>query len=275
MRPTLTFWGVRGSTPCVATEFLRYGGNTSCVEVRYGERRVIFDAGTGLQRLGRSLGAATLDCDLLLTHTHLDHVVGLPFFAGFFEPANRVRLRAGHLRAQGRDLVRFMGEFMSPPLFPVPPAIFTANVSFDDFDAGETLDLGDGVRVVTRPLNHPNGATGYRVEAGGHAIAYVTDTEHVPGKLDENVLALAAGADLFVYDCTYTDAEYPNHVGWGHSTWEEGTRLAEAAGAKRLVIFHHDPAHEDAFLDEVAESAAKARPGSIVAREGQTLIAGD
>jgi phosphoribosyl 1,2-cyclic phosphodiesterase len=160
---------------------------------------------------------------------------------------------------------------MMAPLFPIPITIFGAEIEFHDFHAGEALPLGDGIVARTAPLNHPNGATGYRVEFAGRSICYVTDTEHVAGKPDRNVVELIRGADLVVYDCTYTDAQFPNHIGWGHSTWEEGARLCDAAGAKTLVIFHHDPAHDDAFMDRIGAAAEKARPGTIVAREGLTL----
>jgi phosphoribosyl 1,2-cyclic phosphodiesterase len=125
----------------------------------------------------------------------------------------------------------------------------------------------------TAPLNHPNGATGYRIEYGGKAIAYITDTEHTPGKLDKNVLGLIDKADIMVYDSTYTDQEYPGHVDWGHSTWEEGVRLADAAGVKTFVIFHHDPGHDDDFMDRIAEKAEAARAGTKVAVEGMVLKA--
>jgi phosphoribosyl 1,2-cyclic phosphodiesterase len=127
------------------------------------------------------------------------------------------------------------------------------------------------VTVKTAPLNHPNNATGYRIEAGGKAICYVTDTEHVIGQPDRAVLGLVAGADIMIYDATYTDEEYPNFVGWGHSTWQEGVRLADAAGVKLFVAFHHDPNHGDAVMDRIAADLEKARPGSVVAREGMIL----
>jgi phosphoribosyl 1,2-cyclic phosphodiesterase len=165
------------------------------------------------------------------------------------------------------NLKQVLSEMMSAPLFPIPIGIFAADLDFSDFRAGETHALGGGVTVRTAPLNHPNRATGYRVETGGKAICYVTDTEHVPGRPDANVLDLIAGADLVVYDCTYTDG----HVGWGHSTWQEGVRLVEKADAKRLAIFHHDPDHDDAFMDAIAAEAARMRPGTVVAKEGMTI----
>jgi phosphoribosyl 1,2-cyclic phosphodiesterase len=127
------------------------------------------------------------------------------------------------------------------------------------------------VTLRTGPLNHPNRATAYRLEHAGHVVAYVTDTEHAPGALDENVLKLARDADLMIYDCTYTDEEFPAAIGRGHSTWQQGVRLSNAAGVKRLAIFHHDPAHDDAVLDRIAREAEAMRPGTIVAAEGLTI----
>jgi phosphoribosyl 1,2-cyclic phosphodiesterase len=125
--------------------------------------------------------------------------------------------------------------------------------------------------IRTAPLNHPNGATGYRIEHNGRAVCYVTDTEHVRGEIDQNILRLIEGADLVIYDSTYTEAEYADHIGWGHSTWNEGMRLCRAAGAGRLVIFHHEPDHDDAFMDQLQTEATAAWNSIVVAREGMLL----
>lgn len=269
---SVTFWGVRGSIACPEPEMLRYGGNTSCLEVRCGDHLLIFDAGTGLRPLGRKLAeAGEVDADLFLSHTHFDHVSGLPFFGPAFEPKNRFRFWAGHLEAQGLELCDVLCEMMMPPLFPVPIEIFKADIAYKDFVAGATLVPRPGVVLKTAPLNHPNGATGYRIEYGGRSICYVTDTEHTGQGPDKTILGLVDGADIVIYDATYTDEEYPKFKGWGHSTWQEGIRVCEAAGAKRLVIFHHDPSHDDAFMDGIAAAAEKRRIGTLVAREGLTL----
>jgi phosphoribosyl 1,2-cyclic phosphodiesterase len=160
---------------------------------------------------------------------------------------------------------------MAPPLFPVPPTVFASEPEFKDFRAGDTLHPNGDVVLRTAPLNHPNGATGYRVDWHGKSICYVTDCEHDGVRRDPGVVELIRGADIFIYDCTYTDEEYPTYVGWGHSTWQEGMRLADAAGAKTLVLFHHDPSHADGTMDTIAAAAAAARPGTLAAREGAIL----
>jgi phosphoribosyl 1,2-cyclic phosphodiesterase len=147
-------------------------------------------------------------------------------------------------------------------------------LKFCDFDIGATLHLGE-ITIQNLPLNHPGEAVGYRVSWRGKSVAYITDTEHFSDHLDQNVLRLAQDADLMIYDATYTDEEYShpqvNRVGWGHSTWQEGVKVARAAGVKQLVIFHHDPSHTDGFMDQVASQAAEALPGTVVAQEGMEI----
>ena len=268
---SVRFWGVRGSIACPGDQHRKYGGNTSCLEVRCGEHLLIFDAGTGLRALGQKLVSEGTTCgDLFLTHTHLDHIVGLPFFAPLYNPKARFRLWAGHLQPD-LTLLDALSKFMAAPLFPVPPQVFSGNISFHDFAAGETLEPQPGIRLRTAALNHPNGATGYRIEYNGRAICYVTDTEHVEGALDQDVLDLIHGADIVIYDASYTDAEFPRYKTWGHSTWQEGVRLCDRADVELLVLFHHDPKHDDRFMDQIAAEAEQARPGTVVAREGMVL----
>jgi phosphoribosyl 1,2-cyclic phosphodiesterase len=267
----IRFWGVRGSVPCPGPETARYGGNTACVEVRCGDRLLVFDAGTGLRSLGSSLaGTSGIQADIFLSHCHIDHIGGLPFFAPAYRPASQLRVWAGNLLPE-RALSQVARTVMSEPLFPGAAGIFKANITFRDFHVGETLQPETDIVVRTAPLNHPGRATGYRVEFGGRVIAYITDTEHRPGKPDEHVMALAKGADLMIYDGNFTDEEFTTRVGWGHSTWQEGVRILAAAGAKRLAIFHHDPDHDDEFLDAVKVQATARHPGAIVAAEGMTL----
>jgi phosphoribosyl 1,2-cyclic phosphodiesterase len=265
------FWGVRGSIACPGPDTVRYGGNTSCVEIRCGGRLLVFDGGTGLRLLGNELMASgrPADLDLFYSHTHFDHICGLPFFAPCYDARSRIRIWAGHLNGKGIEAV--LNGMMIAPLFPIPMGIFAAKIDFRDFTAGEVLSPHPGVQISTGPLNHPNDATGYRLEYRGKILAYITDTEHRPDGLDPNILKLVDSADVMIYDASYTDAEYPSHRNWGHSTWQEGVRLADAARVKTLVIFHHDPGHDDAFMDQVAAEAALVRPGTIVAQEGLVL----
>ncbi len=267
----VTFWGVRGSIACPGSSFLRYGGNTSCVELQSGDHRVIFDAGTGIRGLGQKLlQEGPQAAVMLMSHTHWDHISGFPFFRPLGRPGYRFDIYSGHLVPPFSIRGVLSGQ-MAYPLFPVPMPTNAADLTFTDFTAGETLEFGPDLRAITAPLNHPDECTGYRVETGGRAVCYVTDVEHDNGEGDQTILRLIDGADLVIFDATYTDEDYPHYQGWGHSTWQTGVRLAQEAGVKRLVLFHHSPDREDGELDVIARRAEAVCPGTIVAREGMTL----
>ena len=265
----IKFWGVRGSIACPTANHLAFGGNTSCIEVSVGGTKIILDAGTGIRNLGtwfmrKNVKRATI----LMSHTHWDHINGFPFFVPAFNDGYSFHFMAGHL-SEAEGIREVLAGQMAQPMFPVPIEAMQGKITYQDFRAGEAFTLPDDPRISikTAPLNHPNGATGYRIEYAGKSFCYVTDTEHVIGKPDENILGLIDGADLVVYDSTYTDDEFPAKIGWGHSTWQEGIRLCRAANVKRLAIFHHDPDHEDRFMDGVEAEARLEWDGSIVARE--------
>lgn len=264
---SIRFWGVRGSIPCPGPATHRYGGNTPCVEVRCGNRLIILDAGTGLRELGNELVKQNgiIDADILLTHCHYDHVAGIPFFAPFFIPHHRFRLWAGNLLPDFR-LKAVTQAMMSEPLFPIGIETFRAEIEYRDFAAGQTIVLGDAT-VRTIRLNHPGGATGYRIDYGGRSVAYLTDNEGRHEDHDAALVTLARDADLVIYDTTYTEAEIDAKKGWGHSTWRDGTRLADAAGVKTLCLFHHAPEHDDDMMDAILAEAQAARPSTIAAIE--------
>lgn len=271
MSLSVTFRGVRGSIACPGPSTLRYGGNTPCVEVRCGERLLIFDAGTGLRELGDALLATgrPIDADIFLSHTHIDHIAGLPFFAPFYEKGHRFRIWGGHLKPPA-TIRAAIGQMMREPIFPIGLEAFNATIAYRDFTAGDTLTLASDIVIRTGPLDHPGGATGYRLEYAGRALAYLTDNESRT-QSDDAVIALAKDADLAIYDCTYTDEEIAAKEGWGHSDWKQGLRLADLAGVKTFCLFHHAPDHDDAFMDGILAKARAARPGTIAAIEGQTI----
>lgn len=268
---TVRFWGVRGSIACPGSSTVRYGGNTSCVEMRVGGKILVFDGGTGLRVLGQSLlREMPIEAHLFFTHSHWDHIQGFPFFTPAFVKVNQFHIY-GTVAPNGSTIEQRLNDQMLHPNFPVPLQIMGADLKFRDIEIGETVDLG-AVTVESALLNHPGEAVGYRVNWNGYAAAYITDTEHFPDRLDENVLWLARNADVMIYDATYTDAEYysekSSKVGWGHSTWQEAVKVAKAARVKKLVIFHHDPLHDDDFMDQIRDDTAAAFPNSIVAWEG-------
>ena len=208
------FWGVRGSISCSGAEYTRYGGNTSCLEVTAGGRRLIFDAGTGIRPLGLELARqAPIDIDIYFTHTHLDHIIGLTFFAPLFEQRNSVRLWAGHLQGP-HALKKVVSNLMQAPLYPVSLEVFQARVEFNEFKSGDRLACGD-MTMRTTSLNHPNGATGYRVEYGGKSICYITDTEQRGDGLDKAIVELCRGADVMIYDFELHRCRIPPLQGLG------------------------------------------------------------
>jgi phosphoribosyl 1,2-cyclic phosphodiesterase len=271
---SIRFWGVRGSVACPGSQTVRYGGNTACIEMRVGHERLIFDGGTGLRNLGQQmLPDMPIKANMFFTHSHWDHIQGFPFFVPAFVPGNRFKIH-GAIAPNGSTIEQRLNDQMLHPNFPVPLQIMGADLEFCDIEIGEVVKIGE-IEITNALLNHPGEAIGYRVSYRGHSAAYVSDTEHFPGRLDDNVLKLAKDADIMIYDCTYTDDEYydekSSKVGWGHSTWQEAVKLSKAANVKQLVIFHHDPTHTDDFMDEIVRQTSAALPNSIVAREGMVL----
>jgi phosphoribosyl 1,2-cyclic phosphodiesterase len=275
---TITFWGVRGSIACPGPETVKYGGNTPCVEMCVGGTRLIFDGGTGMRVLGQSLlSKMPVEGHIFFTHSHWDHIQGFPFFTPAFIKGNCFHIY-GAIAPNNATVEQRLNDQMLHPNFPVPLQIMGADLKFYDVEIGKPIQIGKDISVESALLNHPGQAVGYRVNWKGYSAAYVTDTEHFPDHLDENVLFLARNADVFIYDATYTDEEYysekASKVGWGHSTWQEAVKIAKAAGVKHLFIFHHDPLHRDDFLDQVGEQVAKAFPNGLMAKEGMTFQIG-
>ncbi|HXU71161.1 MAG TPA: MBL fold metallo-hydrolase [Polyangia bacterium] len=273
------FWGVRGSIAAAGPETAQVGGNTSCVEVRvdaadgHGETLLILDAGTGLRRLGESL-RAPVDAHLFLSHLHWDHIQGFPFFGPAYAPGNKLTLHAPERCAPDGHVRAALDAQMRAPHFPVGLDAMRASLSFRAVAAGAQLAIGPAT-VQAAAAKHPNGCLAYRVSAGGRSVVYATDTEHDgSGGIDRDLLELARGADVLVYDAQYTAEEYAGKRGWGHSTAEEGARLAEAAGVGQLVLYHHDPTHDDWQIARI-EAATRARfPNTVAAREGLVLTLG-
>lgn len=269
------FWGVRGSIPAPGKHTVRYGGNTSCIEMAVGGRRLIFDGGTGLRVLSDSLDPhKPIEASLFFTHYHWDHIQGVPFFTPAFFEGNVLTVHGANTNT-GESVKEHFTDRILHPSSPIPIPKIRADIRFQDLEPGDCFTLDGDIEVETGQLNHPNGAIGYRITWNGKTAVYATDTEHLPDRLDENVIHLVRGADLLVYDAMYTDEEYHNprssKVGWGHSTWQEGLKVSRAAGVKRFVVFHHEPNHTDDRLDEIQKDVQLEEPTAFLAREGLSV----
>jgi phosphoribosyl 1,2-cyclic phosphodiesterase len=274
----LRVWGCRGSLATPGEGTLRYGGNTSCVEVRLADGSlIVLDAGTGIMPLGLSLlEEGVSEIDLLLTHLHLDHLEGLGFFAPIWEPATRLRIWGPP--SPRRGLAERIARYLSPPLFPIELSDIPAQISFHDVP-DEPWTIGSAT-VLADPVVHPGATVGYRLLEDGRSLAYLPD--HEPGlgvdlgQVSPDWMsgyALAWGADVLLHDSQFTEEEYPERVGWGHSSIADTVTFAGAAGVTRLVLFHHDPQHTDADLELHLQRALSlaGRGGLALAHEGMEI----
>ena len=267
-------WGARGSLPASAGKSSQFGCNSACVELRCGGRVLVLDAGSGIFPLGHKLlDGDRRQVDLLFSHCHYDHIEGLPFFRPLHSREWTVRIWSGHMAGR-MSTEEIVAGYMREPYFPVGPGCFAADVSCRDFKPGDVIEAGDGITIRTGRLNHPGGDVGYRIEYGGKSFCYITDTEHVPGKPDRTVLSLIEGADVVIYDSSYSDEHFEAHQGFGHSTWQEGARLCDAAGAGQLIAFHHLPENDDRALEKFEAALGRMRPASRLAREGMVIVPG-
>jgi phosphoribosyl 1,2-cyclic phosphodiesterase len=274
---TVRFWGVRGSIPVPGKSTVEIGGNTSCIEIRAGSEILVFDAGTGLRALGNQLmQELPIVARMFFTHVHWDHIQGFPFFAPAFIKGNRFDLFGA--RKLSSTIAETLAGQMNFPNFPVSLNEMAAQMNFHDLHEGEAVACGDAV-ITNAQLNHPGGVFAYRVDFGGHAVVIATDTEHY-SCVDRKLAELAEGVDLLIYDAMYTPEEYEGRgdlmprTGWGHSTWEEGIKVADAARARKLVLFHHDPDHDDAMVRRIEDQAKQAFPNTVAAYEGLSLELG-
>ena len=269
----IRFWGVRGSTITPEPRNSRYGGNTFCIEIRLADDTlIIMDCGSGMRGLGKSLqdefGEQPIHASLYLTHFHWDHIQGIPFFLPFYRRGNRFRFHSA-LRP-GAGLKDTLEGQMANPYFPVNMTAMGARRDFIDLDTLPVSVKGATVRFA--PLNHPQGCIGYRVEADGGTFVLATDNEPGSPVHDEALRGLAQDADVLVYDAQYTPEQLAGEKkGWGHSSWLEGTRIAQECNVKRLVLIHHDPDSDDAFVDGLVMRAQQEFPNTWGANEGLTI----
>ena len=261
-----TVLGCRGSAPVCKKTHIKYGGETSSFLLRAGDETIIFDSGSGILK-SSDLLADDEKCHLLLSHMHMDHIVGLAFWRPLFQMQKRV-----HIYSEKRDSMTTkeqLANFLKAPYWPVGVELFSGVEEYHDIQAGESFEVGN-VTVKTMRSNHPNDCTLYRAEWDGKSVVYALDFEHSQ-KATAELIEFAKDCDLLVYDATYTPDEYPEKTGWGHSTWAEGIKVKEKANAKKLLLAHLDIRQNDEMLDKLQKKLNEIDENIYLAKEGMVI----
>ena len=273
------FWGVRGSIAVPGAEYSKYGGNTSCVEMRCGETIIVLDAGTGIRGLGLSLlkefGNLPVDINILISHTHWDHIQGFPFLPHIYIPGHNINLYGGHTVNTLEKLIMVQ---MHREYHPVTIYELAANVNFFELSQNQ-FRIGD-VDILFTHLLHPGLSLGFRLVYNGKVTAYLTDNEILPNKDMaqynwENIGHLIKNSDIVIADCQYSEEEYSKKIGWGHSSINQVARICSEYGVKSLYAFHHDPVHTDKEIDRMIKTARKCAGNGLRvygASEGSEII---
>ncbi len=264
------FLGVRGSTPCAGPAHIKYGGHTSCVMIEVADHHIICDAGSGIINASKAgVSTPSKTTHLLLSHTHLDHIMGLPFYGPFWHKDHHMHIYAGHLKPWG-GIKDYFENLLKEPLFPVPFKVFPCQKTFYDFEQGDTFKLNE-VTVETHQLNHPNGATGYRITHNSKSVCYITDHEHGENVNRQALVSFIKDTDLLIYDSTYNDTHFTPFIGWGHSTWQEAVRLGTDAGVKTIGIFHHDPMNDDDKMAQIEKEVRRTCSIAMVLKQDMVI----
>ena len=276
----LKFYGTRGSIPVCDPGFQQFGGNTTCLQITDTNQVAIIDAGTGLRNLGRDLraiGHKQQEIRIAFTHFHWDHIQGFPFFAPAYDPKQKITLLTLGRDQTITDLREIFEVQMQAEYFPVQLDRMGANFEFLQIAAASEhfSGINNVATVVTAQRhNHPGGAYSFRIERNGKVLVVCTDVEHGE-QIDPRLVELARGADLLVHDAQYTAEELQKRRGWGHSSFDQAMQVAEMAGVKRLALTHHDPDHDDEFLERIEKLCQERFPNAVLAREGMEIPVGD
>lgn len=274
---TVQFWGVRGNIPTPGIDTIRYGGNTACVECKVAGQRLIFDGGTGLRVLGKQLQhEKPVKAHIFFTHTHWDRIQGFPFFVPAFAEENQFDIY-GTVGQNGASIKQRLSDQMLRPNFPVPLQMMQAHLCFHDIAPGSVITLENDVVIETVALHRSNGALGYRVRWNGYSMAYATDAEYRTGRIDPGLLYLSEQADLLIYDLAAVERDHLNFDSCSPSpvqqpiAWQIGIEIANIAQTKQVFLIHHEPDHEDDFLDQVEAELQASGSNVKLAREGQLV----
>ena len=263
------FWGVRGSCPTPGEKTLIFGGNTPCIEVKIGDKTLILDAGTGIRELGLNIEKKNnnkkLKLGIFITHTHWDHIQGLPFFKPLYQAKNNITIY-GY-----RNIDKLITNQFQKKFFPVSFNELKSNINFKILGDNNFLNINNNIKLKTMFTKHVGKNLAYKFESDNKILCYLGDIEH-RGGLDSELINFVKGADLIIYDAKYTDQEYfDSKSGRGHSTWQEGVKLVRAAEADKLILFHHSPLRSDEELKKIEKIAKAAYNNTAVAKEGMVI----
>ncbi|TNE62318.1 MAG: MBL fold metallo-hydrolase [Bacteroidetes bacterium] len=274
----ITIWGTRGSLPAPSPENNQYGGNTSCVQVTYKDTMLILDAGSGIRRLGSDFPPDLRRIDILLTHLHMDHIMGLGFFLPLYNPALEINIWGP--TSTREPLINRLQRYLSPPLFPIRLQDLPSQPNIIELNHS-SFSIGS-LQIQSAYVCHPGPTVGYRIESPDAVLTYIPDHEPALGAANfpnepewTSGYELAKDADLLLHDAQYTPDEYTPRVGWGHSSIEDALRFAEMAAVKRLLFFHHDPSHTDEYLHHLMERALHNKTYAFktgIAAEGDSIV---
>lgn len=268
----IKFWGVRGSFPTPDRDKVEVGGHSSCVEIRTADNRlIIFDMGTGMIPLGKSLleeNNPPKSAHIFVSHFHWDHIIGYLGFPPFFCDWFACNIYGKEDRLSIEEIFKHIHNFT---FWPVEMPLYKAKFNLQTVTSKD-IQISDSIKITSALHPHPNGANSYRLQIDNTVIVYCTDIEHPDTHLNANAIKIAKDADVLINDAHFTDEQLKEHKGWGHSSWQQSTALAKQANVKQLALFHHNPDHNDNDINTIEENAQKVFPNTIAAREGLEIL---
>ncbi len=265
----ITFWGVRGSFPTPDHDKMNTGGHTSCVSLENEDEIIIMDMGTGIKNLGKQIVSnpnSPSKINIILSHYHWDHIIGFPMFLPLFSDKYQINIYG---KKEAIELKKIIEHMLNPIFWPVSMNDFKAELNF--YNIGDEIKISSSITIKTQIHHHPNGAFSYKILSDDKIISYVTDCEYLTGSPSEKIIKFSNNSDLLIHDAHFTPEDLINHKGWGHSSWEQATLIANKSNSKQLALFHHSPEYNDNQINEIESNAKQVFKQTIAARQGLVI----